>query len=178
MITNKKISMSKTDPFEVLLEVGTEGGGLSIHRFRAPDGAWKFIFITDESTMADFLDEEDQIELVKKYPPVETFDEAIELMNKYPWHKMHLITMHQEYAEVIQSEKEKRSTLKMSKSMNAHGILTSGVAKYITDEMNKRGCDVYYDHDKPGQFVGTIPVSIKKELTSKDQISQLDMPVV
>lgn len=44
--------------------------------------------------MADFLDEEDQTDL----------------MNKYPWQEMHVITMHQEYAEVFQIEKQKRLT--------------------------------------------------------------------
>ena len=97
----------KSDSEEVLLEIGTEGGSLIILRVRGPEGTWKFIFITDESTMAEFLDLDDQIELVKKYPPVDTFEEAVQLMNKYPWHEMHVVTIHPEYAEVIQAEKQK-----------------------------------------------------------------------
>jgi hypothetical protein len=85
--------MSEIKSEEVILEIGTEGGSLSIQRFRAPDDTWKFILITDESTMADFLDEEDLMDLVKRYPPVDTFEEAIQLMNKYPWHEMHIITV-------------------------------------------------------------------------------------
>ena len=68
----------------MILKIGIKGGSLSIQRFRAPDGTWKFVFISDESTMTDFLDKDDQIDLVKKYPPVDTFEEAIQLMNKYP----------------------------------------------------------------------------------------------
>jgi hypothetical protein len=63
--------------------------------------------------------------------------------------------------------------------MNAHGRLTSETAQAITIEMNKRGFDVYYDHGDPSNpFVGTIPVSTEEELTSKNQISQLDIVVV
>jgi hypothetical protein len=63
--------------------------------------------------------------------------------------------------------------------MNAHGRLTSEAAQAITAEMNKRGFDVYYDHGDPSNpFVGTIAVSIEKELSSKNQISQLDIAIV
>lgn len=109
MTNKKKISASKANSKEVILKIGGEGGTLIIQRFRASDGAWKFIFTTDESTMADFLDEEDQIDLVKKYPQVDTFEEALQIMNKYPWHKLHVITLHQEYVSIVQSEKQKRS---------------------------------------------------------------------
>ncbi len=63
--------------------------------------------------------------------------------------------------------------------MNAHGRLTAEAAQAITAEMNKRGFDVYYDHGDPSNpFVGTIPVSTEEELTSKNQISQLDIAIV
>lgn len=63
--------------------------------------------------------------------------------------------------------------------MNAHGRLTSETAQAITDEMNKRGYDVYYDHGDPSNpFVGTIPISTEEGLTSKNQISQLDIAIV
>jgi hypothetical protein len=63
--------------------------------------------------------------------------------------------------------------------MSTHGPLTSAAAKSITEEMNKRGFDVYYDHGDPSNpFVGTIPVSTEKELSSKNQISQLDIAVM
>jgi hypothetical protein len=108
-MTNK--IAGKIDSEEVVLKIGTEGGTLSIQRFRAPGGIWKFIFITDESTMSDFLEEDDQIDLVKKYPPVDTFKEAIQLMNNYPWHEMHVVTIHQDYIEAVQSEKQKKRNI-------------------------------------------------------------------
>ncbi len=62
--------------------------------------------------------------------------------------------------------------------MSTHGQSTSAVAKSITDELNKRGFDVYYDHGKKSEFVGKIAVSIEKKLSGKNQISQLDIAVV
>ena len=178
MIDNNKISAGNIDTVEVLLEIGGEGGSLSIQRFRATDGTWKFIFIRDESTMADFLDEEDQIDLFKKYPPVETFAEAIQLMNKYPWHELHMITMHPEYAKVIQAEKKKRSILKRSKSMNAHGQLTADLAQLIREEMNTRGFDVYCGHGKAGPFTGKIVSSIIERYKRGDELGHLDIAIV
>jgi len=62
--------------------------------------------------------------------------------------------------------------------MNANGQLTSAVARSITGEMNKKGYDVYYDHDKAGEFVGTIAVTIEEKLSREKEISQLDIAVV
>ena len=164
---------------EVLLEVGTEGGTLSIQRFRAPEGTWKFVFTADESSMADFLNEEDQIDLVKKYPPVDTFEEAMRLMNKYPWHEMHLITVHQEYVEAIQSEKKKLSImLKRSISMNAHGQLTADLAQSIREEMNTRGFDVYCGHGAAGTFTGQIVSSTEEIYKRGDELGHLDIAIV
>ena len=45
--------------WQVILEVGAEGGSLSISRFRSANGEWRFVAQRDESAMAYFLDEED-----------------------------------------------------------------------------------------------------------------------
>ncbi len=176
---NKKI-MSAVNPDlgELVLKIGTEGGSLNIHRHRLPDGSCKFVLVVDESIMAELLPGQDQMDLVKKIPPVDTFEEAIHLMNKYPWHEMVLVSVHPEYAEYVRSEKEERSTLKRRKFMHAQGPLTTAVAGAITKEMNERGYDVYSDHDQAGKFVGTIAVSIGEKLSREKEISQLDIAVI
>ena len=124
---NKKI-MSAVNPDlgELVLKIGTEGV-LNIHRHRLPDGSCKFVLVVDELIMAELLPGQDQMDLVKKIPPVDTFEEAIHLMNKYPWHEMVLVSVHPEYAEYVRSEKE--DTLS-----KAHGWSTVAVAKAITEE--------------------------------------------
>ena len=62
--------------------------------------------------------------------------------------------------------------------MNSHGQYTVAAAEAITDEMDKRGFDVYYDHGKKSDRVGTIAVSFEKKLHNDSQISQLDIAIV
>jgi hypothetical protein len=168
----------KTSSEEVVLEIGAEGGSLEIRRFRAPDGSWKFVFLTDESTMVDFLDSADPLDFVRRYPQVDSFEEALQLMNRYPWHEMRIVRAHQEYADITQSARQKGSTGRRNKPMTQHGKLTAAVATSITPDMNKRGFDVYYDHDEAGEFVGAIAVALGKELRRESQLSQLDIAVV
>jgi hypothetical protein len=164
------MNTGKMDSEEVILEIGTEGGLLSVRRFLSSNGTLKFILIIDESTMADFLDKDNQIDLVKKYPPVETFGEAVRLMDKYPWREMHLVSVHPDYAEIIRRERKK--------SMSTHGQGTSAVAQAITPKLNERGYDVYYDHGKKGDFVGKIAISIDEKLSRENEISQLDIAII
>jgi hypothetical protein len=63
--------------------------------------------------------------------------------------------------------------------MSIHAQLTSATAKAITDAINKRRFDVYYDHGDPlNPLVGTIAVSIGKKLDRDNQISQMDIAVI
>jgi len=169
---------TKPDSAEVILEIGAEGGSLKIQRFHASDWTWKFNLKIDESTLAEFLDEVDEVDLVKESPPVDTFAEAIQLMNKYPWRELELISVHPEYADFIRSEMKDHQMLERSKYMNAQGHLTSGVAGSITKKLNQEGYDVYYDHERTPEYTGTIAVSIGKELVREKEISQLDIAVV
>ena len=181
MNDNKIMSDGKPDSEELILEIGAEGGSLIIRRFLAPDGTWKFIVIADESTLADFLDEADQKDLVKKYLPVDTFEEALQLMDKYPWQALPLISVHPEYAVIVQSKMNDQPVANRRRSLNTPGPLTSEIAGSITREMNEKGYDVYFDHGIAGEFIGTIPVSIEKDtemLAREEEISQLDIAIV
>ena len=182
MKNNKIKRISETGSADIILEIGAEGGSLKLQRFRAPDGTWKFNLIINESTLADFLDEADQIDLAKEYTPVDTFEEAIQVMNNYPWRELELINVFPEYAEFIQSEMHNPQIFQRRKSMNAQGPLTSAVAGFIKEELNKKGFDVYYDHKKDGKLAGTIAVSFegktKGKLGREEEISQLDIAVV
>lgn len=60
----------------------------------------------------------------------------------------------------------------------SHGQLTAQVGEKLTAHFKPLGYDVYYDHGKAGEFVGTIPISLERSLSSKNQISQLDIAVV
>lgn len=63
--------------------------------------------------------------------------------------------------------------------MSKDGQLTAAAAKSITDEMNRKGYDVYYDHGKPSNpNVGKIVSSIVKEYRRGDELGQLDIAIV
>jgi len=118
------------------------------------------------------------MDLVEKYPPVDTFEEAIQLMDNYSWRELHLVAVHPEYAEFIQFEMKNSHKLNRRKFMNPHGPSTSAVAESITEELNKKGYDVYYDHGQASKFVGKIAVSIEKKLGREKEISQMDIAVI
>jgi hypothetical protein len=172
------MNAGKKDTPEVVLEIGAEAGSLSIQRVRALDGTRKFILIVDESALAEFLDKADQTDLVKRYPPVDTFEEALQFMDNYPWHKMQLVKVYPEYADFIASMKLNSQPLKRSKFMNPSGRLTSTVAQSIAGKLKDKGFVVYYDHDTASDFAGTIAVSIARKLSREKEISQLDIAVV
>jgi hypothetical protein len=87
---------------ETVLEVGTEGGSLSILRTRAPDGAWRFALLTNESALDD--DDRRTSSFSPKPGSVETFAAALQLINRYPWHTFMPLQLHKEYAAAVRAE--------------------------------------------------------------------------
>lgn len=88
---------------EIVLQVGAEGGSLTIVRYQVSGEKWQFAFIRDESTLAGFLGEEDQEDLLlfEALDSIATFEDAIALMNKYPWPDLYPLVVHQEYANRV-----------------------------------------------------------------------------
>ena len=86
---------------EIVLQVGAEGGSLTIVRYHVSGEKWQFAFIRDESTLADFLGEEDQEDLLEALDSIATFEGAIALMNKYPWLDLYPLVVNPEYANEV-----------------------------------------------------------------------------
>ena len=86
---------------EIVLQAGAEGGSLTIVRYHVSGEKWQFAFIRDESTLADFLGEEDQEDLFEALDSIATFEDAIALMNKYPWPNLYPLVVHPEYANRV-----------------------------------------------------------------------------
>ena len=86
---------------EIVLQVGAEGGTLTIVRYHVSGEKWQFAFIRDESTLADFLGEEDQEDLLEALDSIATFEGAIALMNKYPWLDLYPLMVHPEYSNEV-----------------------------------------------------------------------------
>lgn len=97
-------------PPETVLEVGAEGGTLSIVRQRSGHGDWKFQCLLDETTFSELLPEEfgNDEDLFKKSAHMDTFEDALLRLDKYPWSCLFPLKVHPEYADSILREVEKR----------------------------------------------------------------------
>lgn len=129
--------------------------------------------------MADFLDEADQLRLTERSPAVETFEEALRLMDRYPWHKLYTVTLHKEYVGIVRTEKDKRLSLEPRRVRLSPGQLTREAALSIEKSLRERGYDIYYDHGGiKNTFMGKIVSSLKEEYRRGEELAQLDITVV
>ena len=85
------------------MEVGAEGGSLTILGERDPGGEWKFVSIRDETTLCSMLPVEEQSGLVacESSGWVDSLDEALVLLDQYPWHRLCPVTVHVEFRQAI-----------------------------------------------------------------------------
>ena len=81
---------------EMILEVGAEGGGIKLYGRRGEEG-WCFSrnVIDQTPTLLD----ESAIEHTSKL--VDTWPAALALIDKYPWHKLHPLTVHPEFRQKV-----------------------------------------------------------------------------
>jgi len=100
-------TMGKTA--ELLLEVGAAGASISIWAVKDKDGNRSFIISRDESTLKEFMDEEDLkgISFKSKTKPFETFDDALVDFGRYSWPVMKLLFVHQDFIDPVLSAAKK-----------------------------------------------------------------------
>lgn len=101
---------SQNSTNEVLLEVGAEGGSLTITRQRSSTGDWNYTARLNESAMADFLSKEDLggMELTKSSNAVRSFQEALHILGRYRWECFFPVLVMPEFREIVFAEVEKR----------------------------------------------------------------------
>ena len=95
----------------IVLEIGGEGGSIKMLRESDGDGGWGFRVQTDESAMADILSNDDRAgidSLTSKSPFVHSFEEALDLLDKYPWAELHPLFVRQGVLDSILLEVRKR----------------------------------------------------------------------
>ncbi len=88
---------------EIILEVGGEGGSLTIVGTLDSEYGWRFSTGSDESILSDILPEEDQdgIEFHRRSNSVGSLDEALGLLDRYPWHRLYPLQIHSEFRQRI-----------------------------------------------------------------------------
>ena len=86
------------DNWEVIVKVGAEGGEISLLGLKNEKGDWKYRKSINEIDYSELLDEEvdynPEKEVIEIIPTVRiergivfTWEEAIEILNGYPWRK-------------------------------------------------------------------------------------------
>lgn len=87
---------------ETILEVGAEGGSITLEGHRPGDGEWRFRVRTNESALLDLLGEEDHDAVAA---PTQaswaSWSEAMRKLNTYPWPRLYPLTIHPEFADRI-----------------------------------------------------------------------------
>jgi hypothetical protein len=87
-----------TNRFETILDVGAEGGSITLAGRRDERGAWQFRVATNKAALYDLLDEEPSAPV--KTPWV-SWDAALALLGRYPWPRLSPIKLHAEFANAI-----------------------------------------------------------------------------
>jgi hypothetical protein len=94
---------------EIVLEVGCEGGSITLVRESSQNGA-QFRVETDETAAYEMLSDEDRegIEFQTTAPSVGSLEEALEQLDKYPWTRLSPLKIHPEFRQQILSVVETR----------------------------------------------------------------------
>jgi hypothetical protein len=96
---------------EIILQASGAGILITLYGIKKKTAKWKFILEKDEGTMADFLLEEDEDLLPLLYSQskyVDTWDKALDLLDKFPWTRFIPKEVHTEFHESVWSAVQKR----------------------------------------------------------------------
>ena len=96
-------SSSRKPPKEVILEIGAEGGSLTIFGIHDPECEWRFTTLRDETTLRDMLPEEEQegLKFYERSGYVASLADALALFDCYPWHKLYPEQVHPDFRQKI-----------------------------------------------------------------------------
>jgi hypothetical protein len=95
----------------VVLEVGAEGGAVTLFGRPIAGGRWQFARLTDDQTEALFGDSGAELTAPPAVKPedwVENWAEALRLMDRYQWARLHPVAVHPEFVERVRAAVEER----------------------------------------------------------------------
>jgi hypothetical protein len=85
---------------EVILKVGAEGGAITLYGVRDLDG-WRYSTSVLDQTPSLLPDEFDEPEIRKGSEVVNSWEAALRLIDRYPWHRLSPLTVRQEFCERV-----------------------------------------------------------------------------
>ena len=96
---------------EVVLQVGAEGGSLTLVRERTGEEDWRFQMQRNEAALYDLDSEEDRGDkgdYSSQTDYVDSFHEGLHLLDEYEWFRLYPIEVHPEFLDAILLEVKKR----------------------------------------------------------------------
>jgi hypothetical protein len=95
--------MNNGDKQELILKVGAMGGSLSVWSVSAKDGTRSFLVKTDETTLKEFMDEEDAngLSFKSETKPLPSFADALVALGRYPWHLFSPLLVHRDFIDPV-----------------------------------------------------------------------------
>ncbi|MFH1147948.1 MAG: hypothetical protein V1736_09615 [Pseudomonadota bacterium] len=93
----------KKNKQELILKVGAAGGSISVWSVNANDDTQSFVVKRDESTLREFIDEEDAvgINFKSKSGLLSSFADALVILGRYPWHSLYPMFVHQDFMDPV-----------------------------------------------------------------------------
>lgn len=88
---------------QVILEIGAEGGSLTIFGEPSPTGGWRFVAERNETALFEMLPDEDQegLQPYDRSGCVDSLGEALKLLDRYPWHRLFPLKVHPDFREKV-----------------------------------------------------------------------------
>lgn len=83
---------------EIILQVGAEGGSVTLYGVRTENG-WRFLCNVVDQTPR-MLDEE---EIRRDSQFTSSWDQALALLDRYPWHRLFPIRVHPDFRQAVWS---------------------------------------------------------------------------
>lgn len=95
----------------VVLQVGAEGGDVTLVGRTTHSGSWVFARVTDDQTEALFGESGDGVvraPSLESLEWVESWDDGLRLMDRYRWARLHPLYVHPEFLERVRAAVEER----------------------------------------------------------------------
>ncbi|MCX5826192.1 MAG: hypothetical protein NTY86_22665 [Deltaproteobacteria bacterium] len=95
--------MKKGEEQKLILKVGAAGGSLSVWSVNTKDGTPFFVVKTDESTLKEFMDEEDAngLSFKSETGALHSFADTLIVLGRDPWHLFSPLFVHQDYIDPV-----------------------------------------------------------------------------
>ncbi|WP_417539750.1 hypothetical protein [Marinobacter sp.] len=89
---------------QAILKVGSEGGSITLLGINT-DGVWKYRLATNEAALHNEL--VDDVKTAER-PWVDTWEEALQLLDQYPWHMLYPLGVHLSFHDHVYEALEHR----------------------------------------------------------------------